>query len=338
MPKVSVLMPCFNAASTLDATCESAQAQSYNDFEVVAVNDGSIDATPDILAHWAAKDARFKPLHLKHRGIITALNLGIEACRGEYIARMDADDLMRPQRLEKQVLYLDNHPDVALVSSLVEGFPQKKLREGFRIYIEWLNSLRSHEEICREMFVESPLCHPSVMIRKQVVLELGSYQENGWPEDYDLWLRMYLAGYRFAKLPEVLLDWREHPQRLTRTDSRYSVENFIRAKAHYLSRGPLKDRDAVILWGAGMMGRRTSKHLIREGVPLVAFIDIDPKKIGRTLRNLPIISPDELLEWWRQYKRPALLAAVGARGARQLIRERLMRFDLVEGEDWWGVA
>ena len=338
MPKVSILMPCFNAVETLEETCESIQVQSYDDFEVIAVNDGSTDATPDILTRWATKDARFKPLHLKHSGIITALNMGIKACRGEYIARMDADDLMRPERLEKQGVYLDDHPEVALVSSLVEGFPKQQLREGFRIYIEWLNTLRSHEDICREVFVESPICHPSVMLRQQVLLDMKGYQECGWPEDYDLWLRMYLAGHRFAKLPEVLLEWREHPQRLTRTDSRYSVENFIRAKAHYLPRGPLKDRDAIILWGAGMMGRRTSKHLIREGVPLVAFIDIDPKKIGRTLRGLPIISPDELLAWWKRYKRPALLAAVGARGARQLIRERLTDFKLVEGEDWWGVA
>jgi len=320
MPKVSILMPCFNAVETLEETCESIQVQSYDDFEVIAVNDGSTDATPDILTRWATKDARFKPLHLKHSGIITALNMGIKACRGEYIARMDADDLMRPERLEKQGVYLDDHPEVALVSSLVEGFPKQQLREGFRIYIEWLNTLRSHEDICREVFVESPICHPSVMLRQQVLLDMKGYQECGWPEDYDLWLRMYLAGHRFAKLPEVLLEWREHPQRLTRTDSRYSVENFIRAKAHYLPRGPLKDRDAIILWGAGMMGRRTSKHLIREGVPLVAFIDIDPKKIGRTLRGLPIISPDELLAWWKRYKRPALLAAVGARGARQEAR------------------
>lgn len=338
MPKVSVVMPCYNAAATLNETLESIQAQTYGDFEVVVVDDGSEDDTREILAGWAENDERFKPLYLEHGGIIPALNAGIEACQGEYIARMDADDLMHPQRLENQAAHLDEYPGVTLVSSLVEGFPKKKLREGFRIYIEWLNTLVSHEDICREMFVESPICHPTVMVRKKALVELGGYEERGWPEDYDLWLRMYLAGYRFAKVPEVLLSWREHPQRLTRTDSRYSVENFIRAKAHYLPQGPLKGRDAVIVWGAGMMGRRTSKHLVREGVPLVAFVDIAPKKIGRTLRGLPITSPERLMDWWGNYEHPALLAAVGARGARELIRERLRGFGLVEGEDWWGVA
>jgi glycosyltransferase involved in cell wall biosynthesis len=338
MPKVSVLMPCFNVAETLNETLESIQAQKYRDFEVVAVDDGSEDNTPEILAQWAQKDDRFKPLYVEHGGIIPALNAGLEACRGEYVARMDADDLMHSQRLGNQATCLDDRPEVTLVSSLVEGFPKRQLREGFRIYIEWLNKLISHEDICREIFVESPICHPTVMVRKEALVDLGGYEERGWPEDYDLWLRMYLAGHQFAKLPEVLVSWREHPQRLTRTDSRYSVENFIRAKTHYLPQGPLKGRDAVIIWGAGMMGRRTSKHLLREGVSLVAFVDIDLKKIGRTLRGLPIISAEALMDWWERYERPALLAAVGARGARGLIRERLGGFGLVEGKDWWGVA
>ncbi|MCH7480189.1 MAG: hypothetical protein IIC79_02230 [Chloroflexi bacterium] len=225
-----------------------------------------------------------------------------------------------------------------LVSCLVEAFPKEDVREGFRIYIEWLNSLVSAEDLRREIFVESPVAHPSVMYRRAAVQEIGGYQENGWAEDYDLWLRMYLDGAHFAKIPQVLLQWREHPQRLTRTDSRYSLENFLRAKAHYLARGPLADRDAVIIWGSGMTGKRISKHLLRQDLPLVAFIDIDPKKIGRTRRGLPILSPDDLMAEWNQHQKPALLAAVGARGARQLIRDRLNHLGLKEAVDWWGVA
>jgi hypothetical protein len=157
-------------------------------------------------------------------------------------------------------------------------------------------------------------------------------------EDYDLWLRLYLAGARFAKVDQVLLDWREGPERLTRRDGRYSVENFLRAKAYYLARGPLADRDAVIIWGAGMMGRRLSKQLVRQGAPLVAFVDIDPRKIGRTRRGLPILPPQEFPAWWGRYASPVLLAAVGARGARPLIRAQVQRFGLREGLDWWCVA
>jgi hypothetical protein len=227
---------------------------------------------------------------------------------------------------------------VAVLGCQVKGFPAEKVRLGFQIYIDWQNSLLSDTDIRREMFVESPLAHPSVLFRREWVEQAGCYQENGWAEDYDLWLRLYLAGAGFAKLPEILLDWRERPERLTRQDERYSLESFLRLKAHYLEHGPLAGRDAVILWGAGMIGGRLSKHLLQQGVPLAAFIDIDPRKIGHLRRGLPILPPEELPALWRRYRSPVLLTAVGARGARSLIRARLNAFGLGEGQDWWGVA
>jgi glycosyltransferase involved in cell wall biosynthesis len=331
-------MPCYNAAETLPEALDSLAGQTFTDFEVVAVDDGSTDHSLRILHDQARRDGRFRIVYQIHSGIVSALNTGLQACRAGYIARMDSDDISHPDRLERQVAFLDAYPAVAIVGCLVSGFPAERVRRGFRIYIEWLNSLAVDADIRREIFVESPLAHPSVTFRREWVERAGGYQEHGWPEDYDLWLRLYLAGARFAKLPEVLLQWRERPERLTRTDGRYSVENFLRLKAYYLARGPLTGRDAVIVWGAGMFGRRLSKHLYRQGVPLVAFVDIDPRKIGRTRRGLPILSPDELLAFWNRYTNPVLLSAVGARGARSLIRQRLAGMGLSEGRDWWGTA
>ena len=337
-PLVSVLMPCYNAAASLEEALDSLGCQTLSDYEIVAVEDGSTDATPQILFRRAAQEPRLRVISQPHAGIVTALDRGLEACRAEYVARMDSDDFSHPDRLERQAEFLQAQPEIAVVGCRVEGFPAEQVRQGNRIYIDWLNSLLSEADIRREIFIESPFAHPSVMFRKSVIVEAGGYQEHGWAEDYDLWLRLYTGGGRFAKLDEVLLGWREHPDRLTRQDSRYSLENFIRAKAYYLMRGPLLNRDAVILWGAGMIGRRLSKHLLRQGAQLTAFIDIDPAKIGRTRRGLPILDPGELPALWRRYANPVLLAAVGARGARQIIRQRLAGFGLQEGQDWWGVA
>ena len=312
--------------------------QTLTDFEVLAVDDGSGDATRVKLEIWSERDPRFRVIPQEHAGVIVAANAGLAACTAPYIARMDADDRAHPERLAQQASYLADHPDVAVVSSLVRAFPDADVRTGYRIYIKWLNSLVTDEDIRREMFVESPLANPSIMMRRDCFEKMGGYHEYGWPEDYDLWLRMYLAGAKFAKIPQVLLEWRDHPERITRTDGRYSVENFLRAKAYYLARGPLVGRDAVFVWGAGMMGRRLGKQLQNNQVSLAAFVDIDPKKIGRTKRGKPIIAPDDLLEWWDRFENPALLAAVGARGARALIRARLLKMGLVEGQDWWGAA
>lgn len=338
MPGISVLLPCYNAAATLPEALKSLGSQTLADFEIVAVDDGSSDVTPDILREWARGDPRLRILRQAHGGIIAALNAGLGTCEAPLVARMDADDRAHPGRLERQVAFLEAHPEIDVVSCRVAGFPAGQVRQGFAIYIDWLNGLLTDEDIRREMFVESPLPHPSVVFRRQAVLEVGGYQEHGWAEDYDLWLRLYLAGAHFAKLPEVLLEWREHPERLTRLDSRYSLENFLRLKAFYLRRGPLADREAVFVWGAGMVGRRLGKHLARQGAPLKGFIDIDPRKVGRRRRGLPILAPEELPDWWGRYRRPALLAAVGARGARALIRARLEGFGLREGLDWWGAA
>ncbi len=338
MPAVSVLMPCYNASAWVDEALESVARQTLSDIEIICVEDGSTDDTPLHLDQWARREGRIRVMRQPHAGVVVASNHGLEYCTAPYIARMDADDRAHPERLARQAAYLDAHAEAGLVSCRVAGFPAEQVRQGFAIYLEWQNGLLSDADIRREIFIESPLPNPSVTFRREVLLQAGGYQDFGWPEDYDLFLRLYLSGVRFAKLPEVLMEWREHPDRLTRTDRRYSLENFLRLKAHYLALGPLAGRDSVVMWGAGMVGRRLGRQLIQLGVPVEAYIDIDPRKIGSTRRGRPVLSPEALPEWWRRFESPALLAAVGSRGARQLIRQRLAGLGLREGQDWWGAA
>lgn len=337
-PRISVLLPCRNASDTLDEALESIVQQSLADLEVVAVDDGSSDDTREQLAAWACRDGRVRALYRSHAGLIASLNAGLAECRAPLIARMDADDRSHPERLKRQAELLQAHPDLAAAGCLVEAFPKEQIGPGLRLYLDWLNGLVSPEAIAREIYVESPLVHPSVMLRAEWVRKVGGYADHGWAEDYDLWLRLHTAGGRVAKVPEVLFYWREHTRRLTHVDERYSIDRFLRAKVFYLTRGPLQGRRSVILWGAGILGKRLSRLLLDAGAPLKAFVDIDPAKIGRTRRGLPVIAPGDFLPLWRQCAEPVLLAAVGARGARTLVREQINSFGLVEGRDWWAVA
>lgn len=338
MPAVSVLMPCYNAGAMLDEALESVVRQTLADIEIICVEDGSTDDTPSRLDRWAIREPRLRVVRQPHAGVIAAANTGLGYCTAPYVARLDADDRAHPERLARQAAYLDAHPEAGLVSCQVAGFPAAYVRQGFAIYLEWLNGLLSDEDMRRELFIESPLPNPSVTIRRQLILSVGGFLDFGWPEDYDLWMRLYLAGVRFAKLPELLVDWREHPARLTRTDPRYSLENFLRLKAHYLALGPLADRQAVAIWGAGMVGGRLGKLLAAQDVPVDVYVDIDSRKIGHTRHGRPILPPEALPDWWGRFERPVVLAAVGARGARQLIRQRLVSMGLREGQDWWGAA
>jgi glycosyltransferase involved in cell wall biosynthesis len=323
---------------TIETSLNSIIDQTFNPLEIIAVDDGSTDATLSILKGLAAGDERLSILPREHQGIVGALNAGVAECRGQYIARMDADDIAHPTRIEKQTASLDQDPELVLAGSLVEVFPIEDVGEGFKLYLEWMNGLITHDQIVREIFIESPFAHPSVMIRKNWLDHVGGYEDVEWAEDYDLWMRLYLAGAKFAKVPEVLLSWRERSDRLTWTDDRYSKENFRRAKSHYLIAGPLKGKDAVFIWGAGQTGKKVARLLLGESISISAFVDIDPSKIGREWRDIPIVSLKSLPELWDQRNDPVLLAAVAARGARELIRNYLRSVGLIEGQHWWAVA
>ncbi|HIE51246.1 MAG TPA: glycosyltransferase [Armatimonadetes bacterium] len=334
MPQVTIVLPAYNIAPYLAAALRSVRRQTFADWELLLVDDGSTDATPEIAARHAAADERIRVLRSEHRGLLSALNLGLTAAQGELIARMDGDDLMHRDRLQEQVAYLTAHPEVGVVGCLIRCFPRRVLREGMQRYEAWLNSLITHEDIVRDLFVEAPFAHPSVMLRRDVVERVGGYQEHGWPEDYDLWMRLWLAGVRFGKVPRLLHFWREREDRLTRTDRRYAVRQFRELKIHYLKQSFLRGRETVQLWGAGRGGKEWARHLERRGLKVTRYVDIDLRKIGNLVRGAAVIAPAEL----PRYRGEPLLVTVGVKGARELIRERLTELGWVEGQDYVCVA
>lgn len=329
-PMTSVLLPVYNAQATVRSAVRSIQLQTLANFECIIIDDGSTDETPHILRELARGDGRLRIHRTRNRGIISALNTGIEHCSAPLIARMDGDDLCHPRRLELQADYMAVHPEVSVCSSRIAMFPRPDVRGGMWRYQEWLNGMRSHDDIVRNIFVESPIAHPSVMVRRDEIVGMGGYRECGWPEDYDLWLRYHLAGRRFAKLPHTILAWRHSESRLTFADPRYSVESFLRAKAHYLARHLHGLTRPLYLWGAGKTGARLLKHLQRAGIEITAIIDIDPRKIGSTKRGVPVAAREELPGPHDAF----VITAVGSAGARALIRQQLNEQDYMESLDF----
>jgi glycosyltransferase involved in cell wall biosynthesis len=333
MPRVSILMPVYNAAATLPGALRSVLAQSFREWELIAVNDGSGDASLEILDRAAQKDRRIRVLSGAHGGIVEALRWAGALASAPLLARMDADDVMHPRRLRLQVARLDSPPHVDVLATRVRSIGATG--EGMRRYVDWQNGLLSHDDLVRNFFVESPIAHPSVLMRRPCFERAGGYQDPGWAEDFDLWHRMREQGARFEKLPRTLLAWRDGERRLTRTHPMYGEEKFYAAKLHFFRRHPLC-KSPVTVWGAGPIGRDWTRDLLRAGIEVPHVIDIDPKKIGRTITSgrVKVVSPDEGL------KRRAglILGAVGARGARDQIRARLRRESLSEGRDFLFVA
>ena len=208
-PLVSVLLPCRNGRTTLDETLASIRAQTLKSYEVIAVDDHSDDGSYELLATAAARDPRFRLLRSPVRGLVSALNYGLGHARSQLVARMDADDRMHPRRLELQYRHLRRHPETSVLGSRVQVFPEDVLTDGLRHYLEWQNTRISAESIATDIYVESPLAHPSVMMRKEAIQRIGCYRAGMFPEDYDLWLRLFAAGAVLEKLPQTLLEWRD---------------------------------------------------------------------------------------------------------------------------------
>jgi len=260
------------------------------------------------------------------RGLVAALQLGLERCRGEIVARMDADDLVHPDRLRLQADALARDPSLGAIGSLVRCFP-RPLSAGLARLEDWLDSVVSKEECRRARFIEAPLVHPSMTFRRAAVESIGGFREEPWAEDWDLQLRLLEAGYELCKVPEVLLFWRDSPQRLTRTGPAYAHGRMIELRAHHLARGPLRGR-LFDVWGAGPTGKRLARALETRGLRPRRFIDVAPEK--RVARGLEVVPPDAL----GPPGEALLVCAVGAAGAREEIRQDLARRGYAEGEDY----
>jgi len=326
------LLPCRNAASTLPEAIASLDAQTFGDVEVIAVNDGSLDDTAALLDEWAARDPRVRVLHEPRCGLVASLEAARHVAGADLLARMDADDIAHPERLERQVALLDATPAVAACGTLVRYVPRHTLRDGARRYEAWINALVTPADIERELFVECPIPHPTLMIRREALSAVGGYRDPGWPEDYDLVLRLWSAGARMQKVDEVLLDWRDSPGRLSRRDPRYDENAFRRCKVHYLGRR-IGRRD-VVVWGAGPVGKAFARALQGVGHRVAAFVDLDPRKIGQEIHGAPVIPPDGV----NAFRRAFCVGAVGSPGAREEIRAMLAAFGWREPEEWSAVA
>ena len=198
-PRISVLMTAYNAEKYIAQAIESILNQTYTDYEFIIINDGSTDDTPNIIRHYADSDSRIIFIDNKqNQGLIAVLNQGLDMARGEFIARMDADDISLPKRFEKQVAYLDANPDVGVLGTLIHGFG---IMDAAGIQIPGVTVF--------DMLKQNYIAHPSVMMRKGV---LDKYNLRYSPdykhcEDMELWSRMIFLT-KFHNLMEVLLMYR----------------------------------------------------------------------------------------------------------------------------------
>jgi len=323
MPAVSIIMPVFNAATTLDECLRSIKVQTFTDFETIVINDGSSDHSTKIIQQYQQNDSRIKLLQPGRQGLVSALNTGILHSTSPLLARMDADDIMHPERLKLQVDYLSKNAETGLIASQAQLFPEIDIKQGYQEYMNWQNACLTHKDITTQIYIESPFAHPSVMFRKSVLDISGMYKEGNFPEDYDLWLRMLHAGIKMEKLDQYLLKWRDSTSRTSRVDSKYSRQAFDQLRAKYLAMENRIPRNrTLVYWGAGRKTRIRAQLLINQGFAVSGWIDVDPDKIGNVINGAPVHAP----EWLQQKEKPYVLNYVNNYGAREEIEKCLREY------------
>lgn len=287
-PLVTVVLPVRDGAATLGAALRSLGAQTFSDFEVIVVDDGSRDDTAQVARRCERRDGRFRVVRTPPGGIVAALQRGLAEARGTLVARMDADDVCHPARLATQVELLECRPDLAGCGTGVRYVPAGGVTARAAEYAAWLNSMTAWETVAANIFVECPLAHPTIMFRAAVLSAVGGYRDRGWPEDYDLLLRLWRHGHRFVSVPRVLLDWNNRGDRLSRTHPAYSLDAFRACRVHHLRMSVLAGRSGVVIWGAGPTGKKLALECRRQRVPVRAFIEVDPRKIGQMIHGAPV--------------------------------------------------
>ena len=327
-PRVSVLLPAWNAGATVSASLESLRRQTVTDWECLVVDDGSSDETAGLVREVVARDARVTLISTPRRGLVPALNEGLAHCRAPLIARMDADDVMHRERLAAQVDALEHERGLAAVGCHVRIFPRKTMAPGLREYEAWLNSVQCADDVTREAFVECPVAHPTLMMRRDMA-QLA-YCDQLWPEDYDLILRALAAGMRIGMVPRPLLAWRARADSWSRTNAAYDVQQFAACKAHYLARGFLAGTESFVLWGYGATGRVLRKALVREGKTPSHIVEVKRSRVGQRIHGAPVIPIADLISLRGQ----PVVVSVARLGPRSEIRGALAAMNFVEGRDF----
>lgn len=331
MPKVSVVLPVFNSAGTITRAARSILDQTFHDLELIIIDDGSTDETARIVRE--IRDSRLRVIRTAHRGVAKAANIGTKAAQSEFIARMDADDYSQPQRIEKQLsLLCDRYIDaVGCQIQILDGDGHSS--QPMHRYQRWINQeTRTHEQIFAMRFVEMPLVNPTILARR-AYFDL-EFRKDDLPEDYDLFLRAASTGMRFGKVEEVLFDWSDHKDRLTRNDKRYSIDSFMYCRRKHFLAGPLRDVACVDLWGVGKTGKPWLRWLQSSSVKVRKAYEVNERKVGAVIHGVSVSHTDELIT----PDGTPLIIAVGAESGRGVIMPQILRAGYIPGRDAWFVA
>ena len=314
---VSILMPVYNEADYLEECLESILKQDLITWELIVVDDFSTDSSWEILQYYAHKDHRIRPLKNTSKGIIPALKKAFKNCVGTYVTRMDADDIMSPDKLSSMVEVLTINVEHTIAVGLVSYFSNDGISDGYRKYERWLNELIRGSNNFIDIYKECVIPSPCWMTSKYNLQRCGGFDSNRYPEDYDLAFRFYMHQCTVRGIPKVLHKWRDYPTRSSRVDPHYSDNRFLDLKLYYFLRKDWNKKPLVI-WGAGKKGKYIARNLLDQKVNFT-WICNNPSKIGRDIYGVVL----EDSEAYIKSPNSQFIIAIASKNTSSIIQENL---------------
>ncbi|CAM4340737.1 glycosyltransferase family 2 protein [Zobellia roscoffensis] len=279
-PLVSILIPFKDTESFINQCLTSIVSQSYENWQVLAVNDGSTDGSRNLVHAFAKNDSRIQLIDNEGNGIIEALRTAYKHSNGQFITRMDSDDIMTPEKLEIMVKSLLEHGKGHLAIGQVRYFSHRGISNGYERYEKWLNALTQTGDNYTEIYKECVIPSPCWMVHREDLDLCGAFTPNLYPEDYDLAFRFYENGLKCIACFKLLHMWRDYDTRTSRTSEHYAQNYFLDIKLRYFLKLDYIPNRPLAVWGAGAKGKEIIKSLQEQNIDFYWVCD-NPKKIGK---------------------------------------------------------
>ena len=275
-------MPFKNPGNYFIPCVESILNQSYKNWELIAVNDHSDDGSFQLAQSCANKHTKITVIDSKGDGIIQALRCGYEYSKGDYIHRMDSDDIMPRQKLEKMMEAISPN---SLVTGLVDYFSDDfDLGDGYKKYTTWINQSMKSGDLWKDIYKECPVPSSAWLLHRDDFESVGAFNSSLIPEDYEFSFRLYQSGIKIKIVPEVIHRWRDSTNRTSRMESQYFPENYVDLKVGYFLKIDRNKTIPLVLWGAGKKGKKIARVLLELGVKFTWVTD-NPLKFGVNIYN-----------------------------------------------------
>jgi glycosyltransferase involved in cell wall biosynthesis len=329
-PLVSLLIPFKNTSKYLVDCLTSIQKQTYNNWEVIFVNDHSSDNSDEIVKSFAKSDTRIKLLENQNKGIISALRIALLNSSGIYISRMDSDDIMLPNKLASMVNDLKASGKNHIALGLVEYFSETSISDGYLEYQNWLNELTKTGRNFDEIYKECAIASPCWMVHKEDLLKCGTFNFNNYPEDYDLTFRFYKHGLKCIPNNKTLHLWRDYNSRTSKTNDNYNLEAFTKLKAKYFLDIDYDASRPLTIWGAGEKGKTVAKILIENNVPFY-WLTENPNKSEKKVYNQPLWSLDK----FKKLDNPQSIITIADEVSQKKIYDYFSNIEMLKMKDYF---